>query len=41
MKQFYGRPWWLLVLGRAFRNIAKIKNPFPLPIKKNPKMELE
>src|SRR5450432_3011470 len=24
MKQFYGRPCWLLVLGRSVRNIAKI-----------------
>jgi hypothetical protein len=41
MKQFYGKPIWLLVLGRAVRNIAKIKNPFPFPIKKKPKVELE
>jgi hypothetical protein len=30
-----------LVLGRAARNIAKIKNPSPFPIKKKPKMPLE
>jgi hypothetical protein len=40
MKQIYGRSP-LPGHGKAVRNFAKIKNPFPLPIKKKPKMGLE
>jgi hypothetical protein len=41
MKQFYRAHPLAPGFGSAVRNIAKIKNPCPFPIKKKPKMALE